>query len=137
VEKKILEKYTPSLWAKHGLDGNTEYGIALAYTFVQALQAAGRNLTRTSLMKALDTKAKSFKTPGFVPLRYSKKVHYGYEGGEVVQFTTKAGTFTTPAGTWPNAKVLSPVYVTTPGHGPVKVYHGKESAVPKKLRKSA
>ena len=137
VEKKILEKYTPSLWAKHGLDGNTEYGIALAYTFVQALQAAGRNLTRTSLMKALDTKAKSFKTPGFVPLRYSKKVHYGYEGGEVVQFTTKAGTFTTPAGTWPNAKVLSPVYVTTTGHGPVRAYHGKEPAVPKNLRKSA
>ena len=137
VEKQILKKYTRTLWATHGLDGNTEYGIALAYTFVEALKAAGKNLTRTSLMKALDTKAKTFKTPGFVPLKYTKKVHFGYEGAEVVQFTTKAGTFATPAGTWPGTKVLSPVFVTTPGHGPVKVYHGKEPAVPKILRKEA
>ena len=39
----------PSLYAKSGLDGNTQYGIALAYTFVQALQKAGKNLTRQSL----------------------------------------------------------------------------------------
>lgn len=137
VEKKILQKYTPSLWSTHGLDGNTEYGIALAYTFVQALQAAGKNLTRTSLMKAIETKAKKFATPGLVPLSYSKTVHYGYMGSEVVQFTTKAGTYTTPGGTWPDAKVLSPVYTTTTGKGPVKVYHGKEPAVPAKLRKTA
>jgi branched-chain amino acid transport system substrate-binding protein len=137
VEKKILQKYTPTLWSAHGLDGNTEYGIALAYTFVQALQAAGKNLTRTSLIKAIDTKAKTFATPGFVPLNYSKKVHYGFEGDEVVQFSDSAGTFTTPVGTWPGTKVLSPVYVTTTGSGAVKVYHGKEPAVPKKLDKTA
>lgn len=137
VEKKILQKYTRSLWSTHGLDGNTEYGISLAYTFVQALQAAGKNLTRTSLMKALDTKAKKFATPGLVPLRYSKTLHYGYMGSEVVQFTSKAGTYTTPAGTWPDAKVLSPVYTSTTGRGPVKAFHGKEPAVPAKLRKTA
>ena len=47
VEKKLLARSTrPALYAKSGLDGNTQYGIALAYTFVQALQAAGKNLTR-------------------------------------------------------------------------------------------
>jgi ABC-type branched-subunit amino acid transport system substrate-binding protein len=137
VEKKILQKYTPTLWKAHGLDGNTEYGVALAYTFVQALEAAGRNLTRTSLMKAIDTKASTFKTPGLVPLNYSKTVHYGFEGDEVVEFTTSAGTFTTPVGTWPGTKVLSPVYVTTVGKGPVKAYHGEEPAVPATLNKSA
>jgi hypothetical protein len=137
VEKKILQKYTPTLWRTHGLDGNTEYGIALAYTFVEALQAAGKNLTRASLMKAIDTKAKTFKTPGFVPLKYSKTVHYGFEGDEIVQYSSSAGTFTTPAGTWPAAKVLSPVYTTTPGRGGVKVYHGKEPGVPSKLKKTA
>ncbi|MGH9101271.1 MAG: hypothetical protein ACRDV8_13710, partial [Acidimicrobiales bacterium] len=90
-----------------------------------------------SLMKAIDTKASTFSTPGFVPLNYSKTVHYGYEGGEVVQFTTSAGTFTTPDGTWPGTKILSPVYATTPGTGPVKVYHGKEPAVPASLSRSA
>ena len=137
VEKKILQKYTHTLWVKHGLDGNTEYGVALAYTFVQALHAAGKNLTRTSLMKAIDTKAKSFKTPGLVPLKYAKTVHYGYEGDEVVQFTSSAGTYTTPSGTWPGTKVLSPVYTSTVGNGPVKAYHGKEPSVPKALRKTA
>lgn len=137
VEKKILQKYTPTLWKTHGLDGNTEYGIALAYTFVEALKAAGKNLTRASLVKAIDTKAKTFKTPGFVPLKYSKKVHYGFEGDEIVQYSSSAGTYTTPDGTWPDAKVLSPVYTTTPGSGPVKVYHGKEPGVPSKLKKTA
>jgi ABC-type branched-subunit amino acid transport system substrate-binding protein len=137
VEKKILQKYTPTLWSQHGLDGNTEYGVALAYTFVQALQAAGRNLTRTSLIKAIDTKSSTFKTPGFVPLNYSKSVHYGFEGDEVAEFDPSAGTFTTPVGTWPDAKAVSPVYVTTVGSGPVKVYHGKEPGVPSTLSKSA
>ena len=68
VEKKILEQYAPSLWAKSGLDGNTQYGVALAYTFVQALQKAGKNLARQSLMNAINSDGKSFVTPGFVPL---------------------------------------------------------------------
>jgi hypothetical protein len=37
-EKQILQKYAPSLYAKAGLDGNDQYGVALAYTFVQALE---------------------------------------------------------------------------------------------------
>ena len=134
VEKAILQKYTTTtVWKKHGLDGNSEYGVALGYTFVQALRAAGKNLTRTSLIHALDTKAKSFQTPGLVPLNYSTRVHYGYMGSEVVQETSAAGTFTTPAGTWPSLKVLSPVYISTTGNGPVKKYNGKEPSVPKEL----
>jgi ABC-type branched-subunit amino acid transport system substrate-binding protein len=137
VEKKILQKYTPTLWKQHGLDGNTEYGVALAYTFVQALEAAGKNLTRTSLLKAIDSKSGTFKTPGLVPLSYSKTVHYGFQGDEVAEFTAAAGSFTTPVGTWPGTKILSPVYVTTVGNGPVKTYHGKEPAVPATLSQSA
>ncbi|MGH9087017.1 MAG: ABC transporter substrate-binding protein [Acidimicrobiales bacterium] len=137
VETKILKDYTSSLYSKFGLDGNTEYGVALGYTFVQALQAAGKTLTRTSLMKAIDTKAKTFSTPGLVPLNYSKTVHYGYEGSEVVQLTAKAGTFTTPTGTWPDGKVLSPVYTSTVTSGAVKKYTGKQQSVPSKLQKTA
>ncbi len=133
--KAILQKYTATLWSKHGLDGNTEYGVALAYTFVQALKAAGKNLTRTSLMNALNTKAKSFHTPGLVPLNYSKTVHYGYMGSEVVKLTASAGTYTTPSGTWPDAKVVSPVYTSTAGNGPVKKYTGKQPSLPKELAK--
>lgn len=137
VEKKILQRYTPTLWRQHGVDGNIEYGEALAYTFVQALEAAGKYLTRTSLMHAIDTDAKRFSTPAFVPLDFSKTRHYGYMGSEVVELTVSAGTFTTPEGTWPGTKVLSPVYATTVGDGPVRVYHGAEPAVPTALRNYA
>src|SRR5580692_8586968 len=71
AEKDLLQKYAPSVYSKYGLDGNTQYGIALAYTFVQALQKAGKNLTRQSLMNAINSDGKSFVTPGFVPLSYS------------------------------------------------------------------
>ena len=49
TEKKILEQYAPATYAKYGLDGNTQYGVALAYTFVQALEKAGKNLTLSGL----------------------------------------------------------------------------------------
>ena len=74
TEKKLLQQYAPSLYAKSGLDGNTQYGIALAYTFVQALEKAGKNLTRQSLINAIESDGKSFVTPGFVPLSYSSSV---------------------------------------------------------------
>ncbi|MGH9110559.1 MAG: ABC transporter substrate-binding protein, partial [Acidimicrobiales bacterium] len=137
VSSKLLKQYQPTLWSKHGLDGNTEYGVALAYTFVQALQAAGKNLTRQSLMNALNTKAHGFATPGLVPLNYSKKVHYGFEGAEVVEASGTVPPLVNPTGTWPGTKVLSPVYTTTVGNGPVKKYKGKQPAVPKKLKKTA
>jgi hypothetical protein len=63
VEKKLLQDYAPSLYAKSGLDGNTQYGIALAYTFVQALQAAGKNLTRAGLLAAIAKSGNTFITP--------------------------------------------------------------------------
>ena len=63
VEKKILQQYAPSLYAKSGLDGNTQYGVALAYTFVQALQKAGKNLTRQGLLNAINTSGKKLRDP--------------------------------------------------------------------------
>ena len=52
--KSIIAKYAPSLnqsWAEG--DGNLVYGLAVAWTFVDALHHAGRNPTRASLMHAL------------------------------------------------------------------------------------
>ncbi|HTW10795.1 MAG TPA: ABC transporter substrate-binding protein, partial [Acidimicrobiales bacterium] len=60
VEAKLLKDYAPSLYAKSGLDGNTSYGVALALTFIQALQAAGKDLTRAGLVSAIEQSAKSF-----------------------------------------------------------------------------
>jgi branched-chain amino acid transport system substrate-binding protein len=52
--KGIIAKYAPSLnqsWAEG--DGNLVYGLAVAWTFVDALKHAGKNPTRASLMHAL------------------------------------------------------------------------------------
>ncbi len=137
VEKKLLEKYAPSLWAKSGLDGNTQYGVALAYTFVQALEKAGKNLTRQDLMNAINHDSRSFVTPGFVPLNYSSDSHYGFEGEEIVKLESSAPPAVTPTGNWTGAVPISPVYITNPGPGPIAKYTGPISTPPKSLSSSA
>src|SRR6266508_378093 len=65
--KSIMAKYAPA--GVKVTDGLYIYGVAKAYTFVQALKAAGANPTRASLMKAvLNMKAKTnpFLLPGVV-----------------------------------------------------------------------
>jgi branched-chain amino acid transport system substrate-binding protein len=63
---KIMAKYAPTADPKNG---NYYYGVAKAYTFVQALRAAGRNLTRESLMAAtlkMSDKSNPLLLPGAV-----------------------------------------------------------------------
>jgi branched-chain amino acid transport system substrate-binding protein len=98
-------------------DGNVEYGMANAYTLVQALQAAGKNLTRQSLVNAVENSGAGWKGPGLVPFRYSKTQHGGYggtamaqiKGGKIVLIghplttdPTPSGAITPYTGTQPN-----------------------------------
>lgn len=136
TETTLLKKYAPSVWAKYGLDGNTGYGVALVYTFVQALQAAGKNLTRQSLVAAIEKSGSTFITPGFVPPSYSKTVHYGLQGEEVTELSASAPKAKTPSGDWIGVKVLTKVEVTNAGAGPIKVYTGKVSTPPSSLTSS-
>jgi ABC-type branched-subunit amino acid transport system substrate-binding protein len=133
VEKKLLVDYAPSLYAKSGLDGNTQYGIALGYTFIQALQAAGKNLTRSGLLTAIAKSGMNFVTPGFVPLSYSSSVHYGFQGAQVIKLSSTAPPAVTPTGSWIGGTAVSPVEMTNVGSGPVTKYTGKISTPPKKL----
>ena len=102
-EKKLLEKYAPSLYAKSGLDGNTQYGIALAYTFVQALQKAGQESDRGDSLMAADQRptGKKFVTPGFVPLSYSSSVALRLRGrGGPQARGARPPPAVTPTGSW-------------------------------------
>lgn len=137
VETKLLKDYAPSLYAAHGLDGNTEYGIALAYTFVQALQAAGKNLTRQGLLNAIAQSGSTFVTPGLVPLSYSSSVHFGFEGAEIVQYSSSAPPAVTPTGSWIGGNVVSPIYQTSPGAGPVNKFTGTPKSPPSSLANTA
>jgi ABC-type branched-subunit amino acid transport system substrate-binding protein len=66
-------------------DGNVEYGMANAYTLVQALEAAGKNLTRQGLVNAVNSHGASWKGPGLVPFRFSTSDHGGYSGAEMAK----------------------------------------------------
>jgi ABC-type branched-subunit amino acid transport system substrate-binding protein len=66
-------------------DGNVEYGMANAYTLVQALQAAGKNLTRQDLVNAVNSDGGKWTGPGLVPFRYTTTEHGGYAGAEMGQ----------------------------------------------------
>jgi len=131
--KNLLQKYAPSLYTKYGVDGNTEYGVALAFTFVQALEKAGKNLTRQSVMDAINSHGKSFVTPGLVPLSYSSSNHFGFEGDQVVKLSSSAPPAVTPTGSWIGATPLTPVYTTSAGQGPIHKYTGPTSTPPKSL----
>jgi ABC-type branched-subunit amino acid transport system substrate-binding protein len=75
--KKIHDQYLPKL----PFDGNVGYGMASAYTFAQALAAAGKNPTRQGLIDALQKG--NLNGPGLVPFRYSSSSHAGYTGVQV------------------------------------------------------
>ena len=111
--------------------------MALAYTFVQALQKAGKNLTRAGLVSAIAKYGKDFVTPGFVPLSYTSSVHYGFEGEEVVKLSSSAPPAVTPTGSWIGGVAVTPVEYTSPGAGSIHTYKGKISTPPKKLASTA
>ncbi|HTU79920.1 MAG TPA: ABC transporter substrate-binding protein [Solirubrobacteraceae bacterium] len=79
--KKIHNEYDASA----PFDGNVEYGMANAYTLAQALELAGKNLTREKLIDVVDEKGKELTGPGLVPYRYTKTEHGGYAGVEMGQ----------------------------------------------------
>ncbi|SDZ16031.1 ABC-type branched-chain amino acid transport system, substrate-binding protein [Micromonospora pattaloongensis] len=71
---KIHQRYNGT----NPLDGNAIYGYSMAYTFVQALLAAGQDLTREKLVDAVEKGG--FQGPGLTPFRYSADDHSGYSG---------------------------------------------------------
>jgi ABC-type branched-subunit amino acid transport system substrate-binding protein len=79
--KKIHDQYDASA----PFDGNVEFGMANAYTLVQALVKAGKNLSRQGLVNAIENSGASWQGPGLVPFRYSKTEHGGYAGAAVAQ----------------------------------------------------
>jgi ABC-type branched-subunit amino acid transport system substrate-binding protein len=79
--KRIHDRYDPSA----PFDGNVEFGMANAYTLGQALQLAGKNLTRAGIVEAINKNGASLRGPGLVPYRYSTTDHGGYAGAEMGQ----------------------------------------------------
>ncbi len=110
--KKINAQYNGNApW-----DGNVIYGMAVGYTFVQALLAAGKNPTRASILAAVEKGG--FTGPGITPFAFSKTNHSGYTGVRLVKVSGGVGTY------------FGPTYTTDSGTGPVTEYSGAAAAPP-------
>ena len=72
--KKVHDQYEP----KAPLDGNFFYGMAVGYTFVQAMFNAGRNPTRADLVSAVQGGMP--QGPAVAPYSYSSSNHAGITG---------------------------------------------------------
>jgi ABC-type branched-subunit amino acid transport system substrate-binding protein len=77
------------VWKEHG-DGKPMsnfrlYGMAQAYTMVASLQAAGKDLTREGVVKAIEEKGSDFEGPWLAPMEYSADSHRGITGVSVAQ----------------------------------------------------
>jgi branched-chain amino acid transport system substrate-binding protein len=109
--KKVHDQYD----AKAPFDGNVEYGMASAYTFVATLKAAGANPTRQDLVDALNS-GKVAIGPGTVPYRYSKDDHGGFAGVQLGKITGG------------KIKLFGQPMVTDPGSGAITAYTKPQQA---------
>jgi len=110
--QKIHQQYIPKL----PFDGNVLYGMAMAYTFADALQRAGANPTRQSIVQTIESQ--KLTGPGLVPFRYSKDSHAGFTGVGMAQI--KNGE-TSPIG-----KPMT----TDDGDGPITEYGAAQPEAP-------
>lgn len=109
---EVNKKYNPGM----PLDRTLVYGYSLAYTATQALAAAGEDLTRESLIEAMEKGG--FEGPGLTPFAYSDDDHSGFTGAVVTQIK--------------DLKVshVSPVYVTGHGDDPVEEHTAEPVEAP-------
>ena len=109
--KKVHDKYDASA----PFDGNVEYGMANAYTLAQALQLAGKKLTRQGLVNAVNSMGSKLTGPGLVPFRYSTSDHGGYGGVEIGQIRNgQIALFGGPLVTEPTSGGAITPYTTAP-----------------------
>ena len=100
-------------------------GMNTAFVAVQAIKAAGKNLTRKSLLAALDNSGASLPNAGLVPLNYSKTSNVGYNGYWF-------GTFNRTGDLVPNDTFTYTPYTTDSGTGDVVKSTYKRAAMPAK-----
>jgi len=100
---KINTKYNKGVT----FDNVVLQGMNSAMLTVQALRAAGKNLTREGLISAIENKGSKFAGAALVPLNYSTTSRVGYNGywfgqlnasGELKPFGGKLSIFTTDSG---------------------------------------
>jgi ABC-type branched-subunit amino acid transport system substrate-binding protein len=113
---KLFQKVDQQYDNNAPFDGNVLYGMALAYTTLQALKAAGKNLNRGSLVDAVNKGG--FTGPGTTPFRFSSSDHSGYSGAQIAVIHNGV------------AATTGPIYTTDDGSGPLNAYTTTQPAAP-------
>jgi ABC-type branched-subunit amino acid transport system substrate-binding protein len=116
---KLFMKVHDQYDSKVPFDGNVEYGMANAYTLVQALEATGKNLTRQGLINAINSQGANWKGPGLVPFRYSSSDHGGFGGAAIGM--VKGGKIVLTG---------SPLTTTPEASSPITAYNATQPAPP-------
>ena len=78
------------IWKEHGdaakpLNNFRVYGMSQAYTLVAALQAAGPDVTRESIVQTIEDQGAELQGPWLAPFDYAADSHRGISGVQVVQ----------------------------------------------------
>jgi branched-chain amino acid transport system substrate-binding protein len=110
---KVHNTYIPKL----PMDGNVGYGLAVGYTFVQAMFKAGRNPTRQDLVNAINGGLP--QGVSVAPYAYSSSDHAGITGAYMAMIDNGA------------LKPIGPVQVTdTSPTGAITTFSGTQPAAP-------
>ena len=122
-------------YVKQFIDINTKYnkgvtfdnyvlgGMNSAMLTVQALRAAGKNLTRAGLISAIEAKGSKFASAGLVPLGWSATSRVGYNGYWVSQLNAKG------EGKPYGGKLV--IYTTDSGAGAVEISNFTRPTMPR------
>ena len=105
-------------------DNNVLVGMNTAMVTVQALRAAGSNLTRKGLISAIQKKGSTFTSAALVPLNYSATSQVGYNGYWFGQYDSTGAMKPLATGVV--------VYTTDSGSGAVVKSTFKRPAMPAK-----
>ena len=110
------------IWDASGQEGELTnyriYGMSMAYTTVQALQAAGQNPTRDGIVEAIETAGADWEGPVFAPFRYSADSHMGTSGMSIERI---AGL---------GSEEVVPVQVTDIGDAEIEPFDGEAATPP-------
>lgn len=100
---EVHRQYIPDV----PLTNTVVYGMAQAYTFGQALKAAGPDLTRAKIIEVMESG--TISGPGLTPFGFSADSHSGYTGAYVFEVNPDGST-----------TEIQPPMVTDRGDGPVQ-----------------
>jgi branched-chain amino acid transport system substrate-binding protein len=110
------------IWDASGQEGELTnyriYGMSMAYTMVQALQAAGQNPTRDGIVEAIETAGADWEGPVFAPFRYSADSHMGTSGMSIERIVGNG------------SEEVQPVRVTDIGGAEIEEFDGEPAAPP-------